>query len=120
MATGDLSDKTMRGKHTTRHAEIFEVRGEYFTRPTFLIDSPGFSMLDFVRFDFFGRDDVAGTMREFDPYIGECRYKKCTHTREEGCAILEAVREGRIAKSRHESFVAMFDALKNKREWSKK
>ena len=114
LQTGEISARIERGKHTTRRVELYAMEGGY------IADTPGFSMLDFVRFDFFGRDDVAGTMREFDPYIGECRYKKCTHTREEGCAILEAVREGRIAKSRHESFVAMFDALKNKREWSKK
>ena len=114
LQTGEISARIERGKHTTRRVELYAMEGGY------IADTPGFSMLDFVRFDFFGRDDVAGTMREFDPYIGECRYKKCTHTREEGCAILEAVREGKIAKSRHESFVAMFDALKNKREWSKK
>ena len=114
LQTGEISARIERGKHTTRRVELYALEGGY------IADTPGFSMLDFVRFDFFGRDDVAGTMREFEPYIGECRYKKCTHTREEGCAILEAVREGKIAKSRHESFVAMFDALKNKREWSKK
>ena len=59
-------------------------------------------------------------MREFEPYIGECRYTKCSHTKEQGCAILAALKEGRIAKSRHESYVAMYDALKNKHEWSKK
>ena len=114
LQTGEISARIERGKHTTRRVELYAMEGGY------IADTPGFSMLDFVRFDFFGRDDVAGTMREFEPYIGECRYKKCTHTREEGCAILEAVREGKVAKSRHESFVSMFDALKNKREWSKK
>ncbi len=117
LQTGEISRRIERGRHTTRRVELYPL-----TEPSdaYIADTPGFSMLDFVRFDFFTRDDVADTMREFEPYIGACRYKKCTHTREEGCAILEAVREGKIAESRHKSFVAMFDALKNKHEWSKK
>ena len=114
LATGEISAKIARGKHTTRRVELYPV-GEGF-----VADTPGFSMLDFVRFEFFTRDDLPSTMREFAPYIGQCRYKKCTHTREEGCAILEAVRADAIPKSRHQSFVSMFDALKNKHDWSKK
>lgn len=114
LQTGEISQRIARGRHTTRRVELYEMSGGY------IADTPGFSMLDFVRFDFFGRDDVIGTMREFEPYIGACRYKKCTHTREEGCAILAAVRDGRIAKTRHQSYVGMFDALKNKHDWSKK
>lgn len=114
LQTGEISQRIARGRHTTRRVELYGINGGY------IADTPGFSMLDFVRFDFFGRDDVAGTMREFEPYIGACRYKKCTHTREEGCAILEAVRGGKIAQTRHQSYVGMFDALKNKHDWSKK
>ena len=117
LQTGEISRRIERGKHTTRRVELYPLDG---VEGAYIADTPGFSMLDFVRFDFFGRDDVANTMREFEPYIGECRYKKCTHTREEGCAILAAVKEGKIAESRHKSFVSMFDALKNKHEWSKK
>lgn len=114
LQTGEISHRIERGKHTTRRVELYAMEGGY------IADTPGFSMLDFVRFDFFSRDDLVGTMREFEPYIGQCRYKKCTHTREEGCAILQAVKTGDIAASRHQSFVAMFDALKNKHDWSKK
>ena len=117
LETGGISERIARGKHTTRRVRLYPVDG---VENAYLADTPGFSMLDFVRFDFFSRDDVAGTMREFEPYIGACRYKKCTHTREEGCAILEAVKVGEIPPSRHQSYVSMFDALKNKHEWSKK
>ena len=58
-------------------------------------------------------------MREFEDCIGNCRYTKCTHTKEDGCAVLEAVRDGRIAKSRHDSFVAMYNVLKEKKAWDK-
>ena len=117
LTTGEISRRIERGKHTTRRVDLYPIKG---LADAFVADTPGFSMLDFVRFDFFSRDDLFSTMREFAPYLGECRYKKCTHTREEGCAILEAVRMGAIPKSRHESFVAMYDALKNKHDWSKK
>lgn len=117
LQTGEISRRIERGKHTTRRVELYPLIG---MDSAYVADTPGFSMLDFVRFDFFSREELSGTMREFEPYIGGCRYKKCTHTREEGCAILEAVKAGEIAESRHQSFVTMFDALKNKHEWSKK
>lgn len=117
LQTGEISHRIERGKHTTRRVDLYPIPEQ---AGAFIADTPGFSMLDFVRFDFFSRDDLFSTMREFAPYLGECRYKKCTHTREEGCAVLEAVREGKIPRSRHESFLSMYEALKNKRDWSKK
>ena len=117
LQTGEISHRISRGKHTTRRVELYPIDG---MENAYIADTPGFSMLDFVRFDFFTRDDLVGTMREFEPYIGECRFTKCSHTKEQGCAILAAVHEGKISKSRHQSYVAMFDALKNKHEWSKK
>ena len=116
LQTGEISRRIERGKHTTRRVELYPLSDPV---DAYMADTPGFSMLDFVRFDFFSKEELAGTMREFEPYIGACRYKKCTHTREEGCAILEAVQAGRIPESRHRSYVGMFDALKNKHDWSK-
>lgn len=112
--TGEVSRKIARGRHTTRRVELYPAAGG------FLADTPGFSMLDFVRFDFFTVRDLPDTMREFAPYLGACRYTKCTHTKEEGCAVLAAVRDGKIAKSRHDSFLSMYAALKNKHDWGKK
>ncbi len=117
LVTGEVSHRIERGKHTTRRVRLYPIDG---VENAFVADTPGFSMLDFVRFDFFGKEDLPYTMREFEPYIGECRYTKCTHTKEQGCAVLEAVKAGKIARSRHESYCAMFDALKNKHDWSKK
>ena len=117
LVTGEVSHRIERGKHTTRRVRLYPVDG---VENAYVADTPGFSMLDFVRFDFFGKEDLPYTMREFDAYIGECCYTKCTHTKEQGCAVLEAVKAGKIAKSRHESYCAMFDALKNKHDWSKK
>ncbi len=114
LETGEVSRKTERGRHTTRSVRLFEARGGY------LADTPGFSMIDFARFDFFGKDDLPGTFREFSDCIGKCRYKKCTHTKEESCAVLEKLREGKIAPSRHESFLELYSILKEKHDWSRK
>lgn len=112
--TGDVSRKTARGKHTTRAVNLFPI-GEN----AFLADTPGFSMLDFERFDFFDLEDLPLCFPEINGRIGECRYTKCTHRKEEGCAIVEAVNSGEIAKTRHESYVLLYDILKNKHKWDK-
>lgn len=113
LATGGISEKIERGKHTTRHVELFEVYGGM------LADTPGFSMLDFMRFDFMKVDDLAYAFPEFEEHLGNCRYKKCTHLCEDGCAIVEALNEGKIEKSRHESYVELFNILKDKKDWKK-
>lgn len=114
LETSDISRKIERGRHTTRKVEIFEFYGGY------IADTPGFSMLDFEHFDFFGKEDLVDTFREFREHIGKCRYTKCTHTKEDGCAILGAVKDGRIPESRHESYLELYGILKNKNAWDKK
>lgn len=111
--TFSVSKKTERGRHTTRAVTLYPFLGGY------LADTPGFSLLDFERFDFFDKDDLPYTFREFEEYFGECRYADCTHTKEEGCAVLGAVRSGRIAKSRHESYIELYNILKMKPSWKK-
>ena len=113
--TSDISRKIERGRHTTRQVELFEISDE--ADCGYLADTPGFSMLDFERFDFFEKEDLPLTMREFRPYIGECRYTKCSHTKEEGCAIVEAVKRGDIPRTRHDSFLQIYETLKAKKKW---
>ena len=108
LETGRLSEKTDRGRHTTRHVELFPF-GEGF-----VADTPGFSLLDFERFDFLPLSALADSFPEFRPYIGECRYDDCSHTKEEGCAILEAVERGEVSRLRHDSYVALYPILKAK------
>ena len=114
LQTYEVSRKTERGRHTTRAVTLYPVYGGY------LADTPGFSMLDFERFDFFGKDELLDTFRDFSPYTDKCRYADCSHTKEEGCAVLEAVRNGEISKSRHESYLDMYNVLKQKPAWAKK
>ena len=117
LTTNTISVKIQRGRHTTRHVELYPISER--EGAGYIADTPGFSLLDFERFNFFDKEDLAYNMREFRDYIGECRYTKCSHTKEEGCAILEAVKEGKISKSRHDSFLEIYAALKNKNKWDK-
>lgn len=117
LETGVLSEKIARGKHTTRTVELYPLSRLCDGFSGFLADTPGFSMLDFERFDFFSVEDLPLTFREFVPYLGTCRYTKCTHIREDGCAILAAVEEKIIPRSRHTSYAELFAALKDKHEW---
>ena len=125
LATGSVSRKIERGRHTTRHVELFPVRmgterGDDAGGVFWLADTPGFSMLDFTRFDFFPYDELASSFREFDDCLGKCRYTKCTHLREEGCAVLEKLRAGGIAESRHDSYVRIYEEQRKVPEWKRK
>ena len=115
LETGSISRKIERGKHTTRSVDIYKTAVGDET--VYIADTPGFSMLDFQHFDFFDKDDLPYTFREFVPHIGNCRYTKCSHTKEEGCAILEAIANGDIPRTRHDSFLEIYSVLKNKKEW---
>ncbi len=114
LATGSVSERTERGRHTTRKVELFAKGGGY------IADTPGFTMLDFKQFDFMSKEDLPYAFPEFLPYLGKCRYRKCTHTKEEGCAILEAIDDGIIAPERHKSYTDLYLILKDKHEWDKK
>ena len=115
LETGEISHRIERGKNTTRVVELYPLSDA--SDCSFLADTPGFTMLDFERFDFFDKDDLPLTFREFVPLIGSCRYTKCSHTKEEGCAIVNAVKSGSIAPSRHKSFVSLYEILKKKTKW---
>ena len=115
LQTGEISRRIERGKNTTRVTELYALTDA--DDCGFLADTPGFTMLDFERFDFFEKEDLPLTFREFAPYIGECRYTKCSHTKEEGCAVLAAVKDGTIPKTRHQSFLSLYEVLKKKTKW---
>lgn len=118
LATGGISLRIARGKNTTRHTELFPLPD--IGADTYIADTAGFSLLDFEHFDFFGLDELPTSFREFVPYLGACRYTDCTHLKEEGCAIREAVRAGRIAPSRHRSYRELYAILKSKPSWGRK
>lgn len=119
LEVGDLSKKTGRGCQTTRQSNLYPLSRlfEDHEAEGYLADTPGFSMLDFVAFDFYTVDDLPGLFREFEPYLGCCKYTKCRHLKEEGCAVIEGVKEGKIEKSRHDSFLAIYADLKDKKNY---
>lgn len=111
LSTGAISEKLGRGRHTTREAQLFNVCGGY------VIDTPGFSSLDFTKTEIIKKDDLAECFREFREYLGLCRFSTCTHTCDKGCKICEAVENGLISESRHNNYVAMYNQAKEIKEW---
>lgn len=111
LATGEISEKLGRGRHTTRQAELFKTCGGY------IVDTPGFSALDFEKDQVIRKDELAECFREFRPYLGLCRFSTCSHTCDKGCRILQAVEDGEISRSRHDSYVEMYQAAKELKEW---
>ena len=115
LATAEISRKIERGRHTTRHVEIFEIQGGEDTG--FLADTPGFSLIDFARFDFFSLEELIPTFPEFTQFVGKCRYTDCAHVGEgaDECAIARAVLDGVIPESRIESYRSIYRILKEKK-----
>ncbi|MBQ7290886.1 MAG: ribosome small subunit-dependent GTPase A [Clostridia bacterium] len=118
LKTGSLSEKISRGKQTTRTVELFPVPVAEGGKDTvFVADTPGFSVLEFSAIAGFGKKDLAATFPEFSRYACDCRWRDCTHTKDDGCGITEAVERGDIAKERHESFLALYEELSQIPEW---
>lgn len=113
--TGEISKKLGRGRHTTRHAELYKLKdGGY------IADTPGFSTFETNRYDIIRKEELAGCFREFTDYTENCLFRDCSHTCEKGCAVVEAVADGIIPKIRHESYCAMYDEAKQLKEWELK
>lgn len=117
LEVGEISEKIGRGKNTTRHVALYPVFGE--AEGGFLADTPGFSMLDFLRFDFMKAEDLPVAFRELAPYLGKCRYTDCAHVKEEECAVRDALLCGEIAPSRYENYCALYTLLLEKNPYDK-
>lgn len=115
LQVGEVSTALGRGRHTTRHVELHRLScgGE-------VVDTPGFSSFDAEELDLELKRRLPETFLEFLPYLGECRFVGCSHTREKGCAVLEALRQGKIQKSRHSSYLRLYEELKPLRDWQEK
>lgn len=115
VATGETSKKLGRGKHTTRHCELFKCAGGY------IADTPGFSSLDIERCERIMKDDLPHCFREFEDYIYDCKFlNNCSHINDKGCAVRQAVDEGIISQSRYNSYIQMYNEVKDIKEWEKK
>ena len=115
LQVGEVSQALGRGRHTTRHVEMFPVEED-----TWVIDTPGFSSFDTEELNLELQAHLPETFPEFLPYLGQCRFVGCKHIKEKGCAVLEAVRRGDIPASRHRSYVRLWEEVKDLRPWDKK
>ena len=112
---GEVSQALGRGRHTTRHVELYPLPGG-----AEIIDTPGFSSFDTDELGLALKERLPETFLDFAPYLDGCRFVGCSHTKEKGCAVLEAVRAGKLSASRHASYLRLYNELKDLREWSSK
>ena len=112
--TGEISRKLQRGKHTTRAVELFDICGGT------VADTPGFGSIDFEEFGIRDRSGLPDCFAEFRPYSDKCLFSDCTHRKEKGCAVLEAVRNGEIPASRHSDYQRMYDEIGEYKAWEEK
>lgn len=114
LEVGQVSEKLGRGRHTTRHVELFRLKNS-----AIVADTPGFSSFEE---DGAGcpPEELAYAFREFRPYLDGCQFLDCTHVKEPGCAVLEALAVGKIAQSRHDSYVRLYQQAKEIPEWQRK
>jgi ribosome biogenesis GTPase len=115
IATGEISRKLGRGRHTTRHAELYKLSGGGY-----IADTPGFSTFDTNRYDIIRKEELAGCFREFQEFTEDCRFRDCAHVCEKGCAVVAAVERGEISRSRHDSYKVMYEEAKQLKEWELK
>lgn len=111
LEVGEVSEKLGRGRHTTRHVELFPVAGGL------VADTPGFSSFDVEEMEAIPKEELAAAFREFAPYLDACRFQGCAHVKEKGCAVREAVEAGKIAPSRHKSYVRLYEQAKEVPSW---
>ena len=108
LKTGEVSDRVERGRHTTRHSELMPLDGG----DGYIIDTPGFSSFSVTDID---EKELCALFPEFAPYTDDCGFRDCSHTVEKDCAVLKALKNGKISNSRHESYKAQYkEILENK------
>lgn len=113
--TGQTSKKLGRGKHTTRHCELYKINGGY------VADTPGFSAVDFERCERVLKDELPYCFREFQPYLSDCKFQtNCSHINDKGCAVVKALNDGLISQERHNSYTALYNEVKDIKEWELK
>ncbi len=115
LATGEVSDKLGRGRHTTRHVELFRL-----SCGALAADTPGFSSFDVDKMELARKEELQYAFREFAPCLGKCQFQDCAHVKEKGCAVLEAVRAGTIPRTRHQSYVRLYEQAKAIPDWQRK
>ena len=112
LLTGEVSDKLGRGRHTTRHVELYALGND-----TYVADTPGFSSFDTDKMEVILKENLQFAFPDFAPYIGKCRFHDCAHLKEPGCAVTEALARGEIQKSRYDSYVRLYEKAREIKTW---
>ncbi len=112
LLTGEVSDKLGRGRHTTRHVELYALGND-----TYVADTPGFSSFDTDKMEVILKENLQFAFPDFAPYIGKCRFHACAHLKEPGCAVTEALARGEIQKSRYDSYVRLYEKAREIKTW---
>jgi len=115
LKVGDVSDKLGRGRHTTRHVELYRLPDG-----TYVADTPGFSSFDTERMDLVLKENLQYAFPDFAPYLGRCQFNDCAHLKEPGCAVLQALERGEISQSRHDSYARLYEHAKELKLWEMK
>lgn len=115
LPTGEVSEKLGRGRHTTRHVELFRL-----SCGALAADTPGFSSFDTDKVELARKEELQFTFREFAPYLDKCRFPDCAHVKEKGCAVLAAVKAGEIPRTRHRSYVRLYEQASATPDWERK
>ena len=115
LKTGEISQALGRGRHTTRHVELFRL-----DCGAEVMDSPGFSSFETEELNLELKQHLPETFPEFAPYLDDCQFVGCSHTKEKGCSVLSALHSGKIHPSRHKSYLRLYEELKPLREWDMK
>lgn len=114
LKTGDISEKLGRGRHTTRHVELFRL-----SCGAVVADTPGFSSFDTDKMELRRKEELQYTFREFRPYLDQCQFQNCAHIKEKGCVVREAVKNGQIPVSRHQSYIRLYEQAKAIPDWER-
>ena len=114
LETGDVSEKLGRGRHTTRHVELFAL-----DENTLIADTPGFSSFDADKMDICRKEELQHCFPDFAPYLDKCMFQDCAHVKEKGCAVLEALDRGEIQPTRHASYVRLYEQAKAIPDWQR-
>lgn len=113
--TGEVSERLGRGRHTTRHIALYALPDQ-----TFVADTPGFSSFDTEQMELVLKENLQYAFPDFSPYLGKCQFHDCAHLKEPGCAVLQALADGKIETSRHNSYARLYERAKEIKTWELK
>ena len=110
ISVADVSKKLGRGRHTTRHVELYKL-----SCGAFIADTPGFSAFDTIHIT--AKEELQYLFRDFEPYLGQCRFPDCAHIKEPDCSVINALNAGKLQKSRYDSYVRLYEQALEYKEW---